>query len=54
MLGLGSVEIALVYWLCLAAAALCVVYGIVNWNERGSDTTHSNPDEMLEMSGGKK
>ncbi|WP_338325281.1 symporter small accessory protein [Pseudodesulfovibrio senegalensis] len=54
MLGLGSVEIALVYWLCLAATALCVVYGIVNWNERGSDAVSSSTDEVLKTSGGKE
>lgn len=35
MLGLGSVEIALAFWLSIAATALCVIYGIVNWNESG-------------------
>ncbi|WP_353616776.1 symporter small accessory protein [Desulfovibrio sp. Huiquan2017] len=37
MLGLGSVEIALAFWLSVAATVLCVVYGIVNWNNRGTD-----------------
>jgi hypothetical protein len=37
MLGLGSVEIALAFWLSVAATALCVVYGIVNWNNKGND-----------------
>ncbi|WP_407681394.1 symporter small accessory protein [Pseudodesulfovibrio profundus] len=35
MLGLGSVEIALAFWLSIASALLCVVYGIVNWNNTG-------------------
>lgn len=35
MLGLGSVEIALAFWLSIAATGLCVVYGIVNWNNSG-------------------
>ena len=35
MLGLGSGEMALAYILCLAAAALCVIYGIVKWNDMG-------------------
>ena len=37
MLGLGSAEMALAYWLCIAASALCVVYGIVNWNKGEGD-----------------
>ncbi len=37
MLGLGSVEMAWAYWLCLAAAAICVVYGLVNWNRSAPD-----------------
>ena len=35
MLGLGSVELALAYILCLLAALLCVVYGAVKWNDMG-------------------
>lgn len=39
MLGLGSVEIALAFWLSVGATVLCVVYGIVNWNNKGADKT---------------
>lgn len=35
MLGLGSVEIALAFWLSVGATAVCVIYGIVNWNNSG-------------------
>lgn len=35
MLGLGSLEAALAFWLCLAATLLCVVYGAANWNKEG-------------------
>ncbi len=35
MLGLGSVEIALAFWMSIGATVLCVVYGIVNWNNSG-------------------
>lgn len=35
MLGLGSVGIALAFWLCLAAAVCCVVYGVIHWNDMG-------------------
>ena len=35
MLGMGSVEIALAFWLCIAATALCVGYGLYNWNKGG-------------------
>ncbi|WP_277872925.1 symporter small accessory protein [Pseudodesulfovibrio cashew] len=37
MLGFGSVEIALAFWLSIASTLLCVVYGIVNWNKGGND-----------------
>lgn len=37
MLGFGSVEIALAFWLSIASAVLCVVYGIVNWNKTGDE-----------------
>jgi hypothetical protein len=38
MLGIASPELALAYILCLAASALCVIYGIVKWNDSGPYT----------------
>ena len=35
MLGIASSELALAYILCLAATGLCVVYGILKWNDSG-------------------
>lgn len=35
MLGIASPELALAYILCILAALLCVVYGIVKWNDAG-------------------
>lgn len=35
MLGFGSVEVALAYWLCLAASAFCIIFGCLNWNKKG-------------------
>ena len=35
MLGLGSGEMALAFILCILAALLCVVYGILKWNSMG-------------------
>ena len=32
MLGIPDPQIWLVYLLCILSAALCVVYGIINWN----------------------
>lgn len=43
MLGLGSVEIAAVFWLCLLSSLGCVAYGILNWNKKGKpDATALN------------
>jgi uncharacterized OsmC-like protein len=43
MLGLGSVEIAAVFWLCLLSSLGCVAYGILNWNNKGKpDVTTLN------------
>lgn len=43
MLGLGSVEIAAVFWLCLLASLGCVAYGLINWNTKGKpDATALN------------
>jgi hypothetical protein len=35
MLGIESSELAWAYFLCIAASALCVLYGIHNWNKGG-------------------
>ncbi|MGD9124831.1 MAG: hypothetical protein PVG60_07050 [Desulfarculaceae bacterium] len=35
MLGIASLELAWAYILCIAAALLCVIYGIVRWNDSG-------------------
>lgn len=39
MLGFASLEIALAFWMCIAATALCVLYGIVKWNDAGEKST---------------
>lgn len=36
MLGFASLEVALSFWLTLAASGVCVVYGVVNWNKGGN------------------
>jgi hypothetical protein len=38
MLGIASTELAWAYILCLAASALCVIYGIIKWNDSGPYT----------------
>ncbi len=35
MIGLGSIGAALAFWLSIGAAALCVVYGLLSWNNEG-------------------
>ncbi len=40
MLGLGSLEMALAYWLCLIGGAFCVWWGWRNWN------APSEPDRL--------
>jgi len=39
MLGLGSAQIALAFWLSVAATILCAIYGIVNRNNNETDKT---------------
>lgn len=43
MLGIEDKGVLAAYLLCIAAAILCVVYGIINWN-RGDDTVE--PDDI--------
>ena len=38
MFGIESTELAWAYFLCIAASALCVLYGIYNWNKGGPDS----------------
>jgi len=40
MLGFGSLEIALAFWMSIGATVLCVVYGIVKWNDAGDASGH--------------
>ncbi len=35
MLGIASSELALAYVLCILAFALCLVYGLIKWNDTG-------------------
>ena len=44
MLGLGDFSVFAAYVLCVAAAALCVVYGAMNWNKGGE----VSPEEAAE------
>ncbi len=43
MLGIASPELALAYILCIAASVLCIIYGIVKWNDSGPLT-----EELME------
>lgn len=36
MLGIDDPYVSLAYILCLASTALCVIYGLINWN-RGEE-----------------
>ena len=42
MLGIPDVGIWLAYVLCIASALLCVVYGIINWNKGGEETSEQD------------
>ncbi len=35
MLGMGSGEMALAYWLSILSAVFCVAWGALNWNRGG-------------------
>lgn len=38
-LGIVDFWVFLAYVLCIGAAVLCVVYGLINWNRNGSEIT---------------
>ena len=35
MLGIEDKYVSLAYLLCILSAALCVIYGLINWNRGG-------------------
>jgi hypothetical protein len=43
MLGIKDPWVLLAYLLCIASSALCVVYGLINWN-RGDEPV--NPEDV--------
>ncbi|UZP67328.1 hypothetical protein N1030_17290 [Desulfovibrio mangrovi] len=46
MLGLGSWDTALAFWLCIISAIGCVAYGFINWNNTGTPDTISIDDVL--------
>lgn len=44
MIGLGSLGAVLAFWLSIAAAGLCVVYGILKWHTDGPPDTGKYED----------
>ena len=52
MWGIASLELGLAYLLCILAALLCVVYGLVKWNDTGPLTEDlSDPDKLAHRAG---
>lgn len=45
MLGIPDLSISLAYILCVAAALLCLVYGIIMWNKGGGDAEEAEIEE---------
>jgi hypothetical protein len=45
MLGLGDFWVSLVFILMLGSVALCVVYGIMNWNKDGEPSKREIAEE---------
>lgn len=48
MLGIEDKGVSAVYLLCIASSALCVVYGLINWN-RGEDKPRSEDVQWAEQ-----
>jgi hypothetical protein len=47
MLGLQDVWIVMAYLSCIAAAALCVGYGLRNWNRGSEDEMQQVAEERM-------
>ncbi len=54
MIGLGSIEMAAVYWLCLISSAGCIIYGILNWNNKGKPDVTKLEVEVKKSEDGSK
>ncbi len=48
MLGMEGVGVFLAYIMTLAAAALCVVYGVMNWNKPKEEEVSREISEEIE------
>ncbi|WP_022660794.1 symporter small accessory protein [Paucidesulfovibrio longus] len=51
MLGLGSAEIALAFWLVIASALLCIGYGVAKWNSGGQEDAVDPEREEAQAAG---
>ncbi len=48
LLGLGDASVTLAFILCLASAALCVVYGAMKWNSDGQELSGEEDRSWVE------
>jgi hypothetical protein len=46
MLGIPDFSIWLVYMLCIFSTLICVIYGLINWNEGNEDETAEIEEEI--------
>ena len=51
MLGFSDPWIAAAYWGCVLVAALCVVYGVLNWNKGDAPPPPSQTSKRSERRG---
>ena len=50
MLGFADIWVAAAYILCIASTVLCIVYGLMHWNEKEELPPPVHPkDENLEF-----
>lgn len=46
ILGLGDFNVSLVFILLILSTLLCVIYGIIKWNEDGEDAKLSSKEKQ--------
>lgn len=46
MLGIPDFWVALAYWLCILSTILCVVYGVMNWNNESEEDAEPTPADV--------
>ena len=49
MLGFGDIWVLGAYLLCIASTALCVIYGLMHWNDEDEQLPNASEKEDIDF-----